>query len=130
MHQLLGHLPFVRVYIDDVTIYSKTLEEHMEHLKIVINALYKAGLKLNREKCSLFRDQIKLLGYIISKDGISMDKKKVDCIVQRRPPENIKQIQEFFGLCGPYRRFIKDYAKISFPINDLLKSDVPFVWSL
>jgi hypothetical protein len=130
MYQLLGHLPFVKIYIDDITIFSKNLKDHIEHLEEVLSILNTSGLKLNREKCSLFRKEIKILGFVISKNGIMMDKSKVECIQKRKRPENVKQIQEFFGLTNHFRRFVKDYAKISYPINQLLKKDTPFVWSL
>ena len=111
MHQVLGNLNFVEIYLDDITIHSKTFEEHMSHLKIVFDKLREAKLKVNHEKCTWCSRSLKLLGHIVSENTISMDGSKIEAIKERLPPKNVKQLQQFLGIYNYYRRFVKDYAK-------------------
>ena len=129
MYQALGDLNFVKIYLDDITIHSKTFPLHVEHVSKVIGRLKEANLKLNGEKCAWFAQEISLLGHIVNTDGISMDPKKVHAIQAMLPPTTVKQVQQFLGICNYYRRFIADFAKISQPIAELVKLDTPFIWS-
>ena len=129
MQMTLGHLPFVEIYLDDLTIHSLNFEDHLSHLKKTLNVLRNANLKINKDKCTWFATTIKLLGHIVSGGQVHMDPAKVEAISKRRPPTNVKQVQEFLGLPNYYRRFIKDFSKIAAPIFNLLKKDVPFNWS-
>ena len=128
MVNLFGKFSFVSVYLDDLTIHSKIFFEHIHHVKAVIDILKQANLRINIKKCVWFAKSIKLLGHLVSGGSVSMDPDKVSAILNRLPPTNVKQVQEFLGLPNYYRRHIKDFAKIIFPINNLLKNNVPFVW--
>jgi hypothetical protein len=128
MQILLGQYKFVSVYLDDLTIHSKTFNEHIEHIKTVLTVLRKAKLKLNKKKCLWLASSIQLLGHIVSGGTVKMDPAKIKAILERQPPTNQKQVQEFLGLPNYYRRYIQDYAHITYPVNNLLEKDVKFNW--
>ena len=90
---------------------------------MVFERLKGANLKINRAKCVWFAKEIKILGHIISENGVQMDMDKVHAINQMTLPKNVKQIQQFLGLCGYYRRFVKDFSRIAAPLYKLLKKD-------
>lgn len=129
MYQVLGGLPFVEIYLDDITIHSKTFEEHMSHIKIVIERLRKAGLKVNAEKCTWCAKEIKLLGHVVAENSVKMDETKIQAIRDRLAPKTVKQLQQFLGLANYYRRFIKNFAEIAAPLVNLLKKDTKWEWT-
>ncbi|GES73591.1 retroviral-like aspartic protease 1 [Rhizophagus clarus] len=114
------------VYLDDVNIYSKTFEEHLQHLKEVLKRVEKAGLKINPEKCHFCTQSLQFLGHIVTNKGILPDPSKVDAIKNYPVPKNLTQLRAFLGLTSYYRRFIKDFSKISTPLYILLKKDIPY----
>ncbi len=129
MKILFGDLRFVEIYIDNFTIHSKTFEEHIQHVAIVLDRIREAGIKLNFDKCTFFTKQVTLLGHVISHNKIMMDPKKVDSLLKRAPPKTIKQVQQFLGLANFFRNFIIFFAKILKPIYLLLKKDTKFIWT-
>jgi hypothetical protein len=129
MFQALGDLQFVKIYLDDITIHSTTFDLHLDHVSIVLDRLRQANLKLNSEKCTWFAQEVALLGHIVNTSGIHMDPKKVHAIQTMLPPTNVKQVQQFLGICNYYRKFIANFAKISQPIAELVKKEIPFRWS-
>ena len=118
------------VYIDDILIFSKTFEEHLHHLNLVFTNLRAAKLKLNPEKCKFGTKTVKYLGHIISKNGICVNPENVDKVRNFPRPTNVKQVKSFLGMANFYRKFVKDYAKISSPLNALLKKSQKFHWTL
>lgn len=129
MYKALGSLPFVKIYLDDITIHSETFEEHIQHVLETLKCLNEANLKLNGAKCSWFAQEISLLGHIINSNGIAMDPQKIETIQSMLPPQNVKQVQQFLGMVNYYRRFIKDFAKIAQPLANLIKKETPFNWT-
>ncbi len=119
---------FVISYIDDILIYSNNLEEHHIHVKKVLKKLLENNLFVKLEKCEFDKSETTFLGYVISKDGLKMDKEKVKAILEWPIPTNVKEVQSFIGLCNYYRLFIKDFAKIANAIHKLTRKNVPFVW--
>ena len=107
MHRILGHRDYVEIYLDDITIHSKTFEEHIEQIKIVAAELIKAGLKVKPSKCVWLAKEVATLGYVVSGGQVSMDPKKVEPLKKRVQPTNVKQVQQFLGICNYYRRFVK-----------------------
>src|ERR1043165_7974814 len=93
---------FVVVYLDDITIYSKTFQEHLDHVQQVMNVLKEANLKLNLAKCYFFLNNIKFLGHIIGKDGIKTDEQLVDKIKNFPEPTNLRQLRRFLGIASYY----------------------------
>jgi hypothetical protein len=96
---------------------------------LVLEAIYKANLRIKPSKCSWFSNKIALLGHIVCGTGVAMDPAKVDAINNRPVPRTVKQVQEFLGLTNYYRKFIKDYAKIARPLFELTRKDTPFEWN-
>ena len=120
---------FAMVYLDDIVVFSKTKEEHREHLRLVFQALEDYNLKVSAEKCFLFQDKIKILGFYASKDGITSDPEKVEAIKAMASPNNVKQVRRFLGMTGYYRRLIDDYGRIAGPLTKLTNKFVKFEWS-
>ncbi|HEX8609391.1 MAG TPA: reverse transcriptase domain-containing protein [Pedobacter sp.] len=112
---------FCVVYLDDILIYSKTPEEHQQHVKAVLQKLNEAGLYLKAEKCEFSTQRTEFLGYVITPEGTDMDKSKVLAILEWPEPEKITQLRGFLGFANYYRRFIKNYSKIAKPLTDCLK---------
>ena len=120
MYQVLGNLNYVKIYLDDITIHSISLDQHVIHIREVCKRLKKASLKINIKKCEWCAKEIKLLGHIISRNNVLMDPKKISAIKDRQVPKCIKDIKIFLGICGYYRRFIKNYAEITVPFTKSL----------
>ena len=116
------------VYIDDIVVFSKTPEEHALHLSIIFDRLTAANLKLKRKKCFFGLNQIDLLGYTLTGEGISPQQGKVDPIKKLPPPTDRTGIRSFLGMTGYYRQCIKDYAQISKPLQILTSVSTPFYW--
>lgn len=122
MQECLGDLnmQICVVYIDDLIIFSKTFEEHLENLEKVFQRLKSFNLKLAPEKCQFFRKQIPFLGHVVSEEGIETDPAKIDKVRNWPSPSKAEELRSFLAFAGYYRRFIKDFSKISRPLADLL----------
>ncbi|CAK1590852.1 unnamed protein product [Parnassius mnemosyne] len=117
-------------YLDDLaTITTGTLDKHLEHIDIVLSKLNKAGLTCNLQKCECICKEIKMLGFIISTEGIKTDPDKIRAIQEFPAPKKIKQLRAFLGLCNFYRRFIPNYSESIIPLCELLKKGRKFQWS-
>jgi hypothetical protein len=119
---------FVVVYFDDILIYNKSLDEHIEHLRVVFCALREARLFANLEKCTFCTDQVAFLGYVVTPLGIEVDEVKIEAIKSWPISAILTQLQSFLGLAGFYRRFVRDFSTIAAPLNDLTKNGVSFYW--
>jgi hypothetical protein len=119
---------FVVVFIDDILIYSRTKEDHANHLRVVLQRLRDHRLYAKFSKCEFWLDSVKFLGHTISSQGISVDPIKVQEVMDWNPPTSVHQIRSFLGLAGYYRRFIPDFSKIAKPMTELLKKEVKFRW--
>ena len=108
------------IFLDDVLVFSSTFEEHLERLEGVFQKLETHGLKLKPSKCEFFKTSVHYLGHVVSADGIHTDPDKISALTTWPVPVNIKTLRTFLGFTGYYRRFVKDYAKIVRPLNDLL----------
>ena len=116
------------LYLDDIVVFSKTVEEHMDRLHEVLQRLIKAGLKLKPSKCKLFQRRVLYLGHIVSEDGIAADPEKVEAVQSWKNPKNVKDIRSFLGMCSYYRRFIKGFSTIAKPLTKLTEKNVEFEW--
>ena len=101
---------FCTAYIDDVLVYSDSLEEHRIHVKRVLHSLQQAGLQLDIKKCEFEKTEVTYLGMIISDQGVQMDPAKVACIREWHTPRDVKDVQGFLGFANFYRRFIKEFS--------------------
>ncbi|KAK1664915.1 hypothetical protein QYE76_053074 [Lolium multiflorum] len=118
----------VVVYFDDILIYSKTLEDHVQHVREVLCILRHEKLYANLPKCTFAQNKLVFLGFVVSANGIEVDSSKVEAIHNWPTPTNVGQVRSFHGLAGFYRRFVKDFSTIACPLNELTKKNVPFVW--
>ena len=99
------------IYLDDILIWSSTVEEHLERLEAVFKRLADAGLKLKPSKCSFFQDKTGYLGYVISSNGVETDPSKIEAVTQWRIPMNVDDIRRFLGLTNYYHHFVKKLCK-------------------
>nr|KYP42763.1 Retrovirus-related Pol polyprotein from transposon 297 family [Cajanus cajan] len=120
---------FVVVFIDDILIYSQTHEEHEEHLQTVLQVLKDKQLYAKLSKCEFWLEEVKFLGHVISKDGVSVDPSKVEAVLLWEPPKTVTIIRSFLGLAGYYRRFIEEFSKIAMPLTQLTKKGQLFKWT-
>ena len=122
MHDCLGDLNmnWCIVYLDDIIIFSDTKEEHIKRLEAVFQKLMAAGLKLKSTKCFFFRDEIEYLGHVVSGKGISTNRKKIEAVTKRPTPKTVYDVRSFLGFVGYYRRFIKNFSKITKPIREVI----------
>jgi len=120
---------FVVVFIDDILIYSKTHEEHAEHLRIMLGILREKQLFAKLSKCDFWMREVQFLGHVISSQGIAMDLAKVEVVIQWECPKLVSEIRSFVGLDGYYKRFIEGFSKIVAPLTQLTRKDQPFAWT-
>ncbi|KAL2225724.1 UNVERIFIED_CONTAM: Transposon Ty3-I Gag-Pol polyprotein [Sesamum indicum] len=119
---------FVVVYFDDILVYSRTLEEHVTHLKQVLEVLRKEWLFGNLKKCDFCTNKVIFLGFVVSSEGNTVDEEKVKAIQDWPTPTTIGEVRSFHGLASFYRRFVKDFSTMAAPLNELTKKNVPFKW--
>lgn len=122
MEECLGDLnmKICVIYLDDLIIFSNSFEQHLERLDIVLNRLQQCNLKLSADKCYFFQERVKFLGHIVSKDGIETDPDKIEKIKNWPRPTNPDELRSFVAFAGYYRRFVKDFSKVTKPLTDLL----------
>ena len=126
---LKGLHSFTMAYLDDIIIFSKDEEEHLEHLRIIFQCLKEAGLKLKRSKCDFIKRHIQYLGHLISQDGIQPLPEKLESIRDMPAPRNPKEIKQFLGLAGYYCKFVPRFSDLSRPLTWLTHKDVLFEWT-
>ena len=129
MNKVLKGLKFTMTYLDDIIIFSQDELQHLEHLEIVFSHLREAGLKMKHSKCDFFKSEIHYLGHLISLEGISPLPNKLDSIKHMPVPNSVKEIKQFLGLTGYYRKFVPRFADISRPLTTLMKKDAKFEWT-
>jgi hypothetical protein len=119
---------FVVVFIDNILIYSKSLEEDENHLRCVLQRLKDKQLYTKFSKCEFWLDKVTFLGHVVSKDDILVDLKKVEAVVNWERLTNVHEIRSFLRLVGYYRRFIKGFSKLSGPLTALTRKNACFLW--
>ena len=126
---LMGCSSFAMGYLDDIIIFSKTEEEHLQHLEEIFVRLRKFGLKMKCEKCSFFKKHIQYLGHLVSEKGFKPLPEKLESIRKMPAPRTAKEVKQFLGLIGYYRKFVPCFADISRPLTKLTHHNVVFEWT-
>ena len=125
----MGCSSFAMGYLDDIIIFSKTEEEHLQHLEEIFVRLRNFGLKMKREKCSFFKKHIQYLGHLVSEKGFEPLPEKLESICKMPAPRTAKEVKQFLGLIGYYRKFVPRFADISRPLTKLMCHNVVFEWT-
>ena len=125
---LQGCSKFTIRYLDDIIIFSKTEEEHLEHLEKIFKKLREYGLKMKREKCDFFKKHLQYLGHLVSEEGFELLPEKIKSIKNMPPPRTAKEVKQFLGLAGYYCKFIPRFADLSRPLTNLTWQSVEFKW--
>jgi hypothetical protein len=120
---------YALVYLDDILIFSDTIQEHARRPKMVLDRIREAKFKLNLEKCTIAAREVEYLGHLVSANGVSPDAGKVKAVKLFPLPKNVRDIRSFLGLAGYYRSFIQNFAALSKPLTQLTRKDPKFCWS-
>jgi hypothetical protein len=123
------HPEICLVYLDDIIVFSESLNDHLQRLSTVLCRMRTAGLKLKPEKCFLMQKSVSFLGHVISEEGIATDPEKTRAVTEWPVPTCTRDVRAFLGLAGYYRRFVRDFAVLAAPLHDLIKNDRKFDWS-
>lgn len=129
INKVLADLPFAVAYIDDIFVFSDSFEEHIDHLQQVLKKLQEAGLKLKLAKCAFAATSIKCLGNIIDAEGIHADPDKIAAIKNLPRPLTPSDVRSFLGTANYYRAFVKDFAHLMLPLQELTKKRTRFLWT-
>jgi len=120
---------FVVVFIDDVLIYSKTWQDHLNHIKQVFQLLQHHQFKVKLSKCSFAKTELAYLGHIISAKGVATDPSKIATVRDWPTPSSVKEVRSFLGLAGYYRKYVQGFGAICKPLTNLLKKGEIFLWT-
>ena len=131
MHQALRPLldECALVFLDDILIYSKTLEDHQRHVRCVLDALREQKLFAKESKCEFFKHEVEFLGHHVGRDGVRMMEDKVEAVRAWPTPRSVRDVRAFLGTAGYYRKFIRDFSAIAAPLSELTKDSVKFEWT-
>lgn len=114
------------VFVNDILIYSRSEEEHERHLRIILNVLRRNQLRAKFSKCHFWRKEVRFLGQVVYEVGLAVDPGKVVAVKYWKVPKNASEVHSFLGPVGFYRKFIKDFAKISSPLTKLTKKNLVY----
>ena len=117
MQSMLGHLPFVKVYIDDILVHSKSVHEHREHLRQVFEILRKKKVVLKKKKAKLFRRSVEFLGFMLTEDGITPQHDKVAAMAAMPAPKDLSSLRRVLGMFNFYRQFVHNFSAKALPLT-------------
>ncbi|XP_037866490.1 uncharacterized protein LOC119628437 [Bombyx mori] len=120
----------ILAYLDDILVISENIDKHFSDLRAVFDRLRVFKLRANRDKCTFAREQVKYLGHVISRSGISPDRDKVSAVLDMKEPTCLRQLRTFLQTCSWFRKFIPNFAKIAEPLTRLTKKSQPWIWGL
>ena len=126
---LMGCSSFTIGYLDDIIIFSNNELEHLKHLEEIFSRLERFGLKMKREKCDFFKKHIQYLGHLITKDGFTPLPEKLESIWNMPRPKSAKEVKQFLGLIGYYRKFVPRFSDLARSLTNLTRQDVEFTWT-
>ncbi len=119
----------VSVYLDDILVFSRTFDDHVRHLQLVIERLQSAGLKLKPSKCHFICQTVEYLGHLITPEGIKPNPQRVSAVKEFPRPKSVHEVRQFLGLTSYYRRFVKSFARTAQPLHALTRKGALFEWS-
>ena len=126
----MGNLDkFIAVYLDDILIFSRNLDEHWQHLRWALDQLRKAKLYGRLHKCEFLKDQVDYLGFEVSSRGIQASPGKVQAIIEWPKPKSVHDVRSFLGLASYYRRFVRGFSEMALPLTQLTRVGVEWEWS-
>ena len=126
VNEVLSGLTFAFGYLDDILVFSPDMETHLKHLRILFERLRSADLKLKEVKCNFLKKHIQYLGHIISGEGITPVPEKLESIQKMLPPTNPKEVKQFLGFIGYYRKFVPRFSDLARPLNALTRKETVF----
>ena len=129
VNKVLEGLEFVFSYLDDILIYSKNMEEHLQHVQTLFERMRQAALKLTKQKCNFLKAHVQYLGHYISEQGLEPIPEKLESLQQMPAPTNLTEVRKFLGFVDYYRKFFPKYSDIACPPTNLTRKDIPFEWS-
>jgi len=127
LFDLLGKCVFV--FLDDILIFSRSVEEHIVHLNQVLAIFRMHKVKINIKKCSFFKEEVEVLGHVVSKDGLKTMKSKTQAVEDWVQPKDVSELRSFLGSVGYYRKFIKNFSALAAPLNKLLRKNIVYIWA-
>ncbi|KAI3828867.1 hypothetical protein L1987_02977 [Smallanthus sonchifolius] len=119
---------FVIVFIDDILIYSRTKEDHEQHLRLILDHLKTEQLYAKFSKCDFWLKEVQFLGHVVNEKGIHVDPAKIEAVKNWKAPKTPTEVRSFLGLAGYYRRFISNFSKIAVPLTALTQKGKPYEW--
>ena len=129
VNEVLSGLTFAFGYLDDILIFSPDMETHLKHLRILFKRFRSTDLKLKEVKCNFLKKHIQYLGHIISGESITSVPEKLESIQKMLPPQNPKEVKQFLGLIGYYRKFVPQFSDLARPLNALTQKNTTFKWT-
>ena len=130
MSKLLNGLTNCIAYLDDIIIYSKSFDGHLEDLQNVFHRIRNAGMKLKGSKCDFLKDRLNYLGHVLTTDGnLEVDPEKIKVIQGLKPPKTVREVRAFVGTTSYYRKFIQNFSAIAEPLTSLTRKNAKFIWS-
>ena len=129
VNKVLEGLEFTFGYLDDILVFSKNMEEHLQHVRTLFERLHQADLKLTKRKCNFLKAHVQYLGHYISGQGLEPIPEKLQSLQEMPPPTDLTETRKFLGFVGYYRKFIPKYSDIAHPLTNLTRKDIPFEWS-
>ena len=120
----------VTAHLDDILIFSKTLDEHLQYLRLVFEWLHKKKFMAKRQKCEFGKTRIKYLGHVVENRMVYADPDKVSAVRTWPKPENVKEVQQFMGSANYYAQYIRNFADIAAPLTSLMSPKRRWVWGV
>ena len=120
---------FVVVFIDDILVYSKDRKNHKTHIRVMLETFRKEQWYAKLSECEFWLNEVSFLGHIVSKERIRVDPKKIEVVVEWKPPRNVTEVRSFLGLADYYRRFVKGFFMTATPMTRFLQKNVKYEWS-